>query len=132
MSVPGVVTVPWKDDVDAIIVDFFSGEMMAESIFNVIYGDVNPSGKLPVTIPNIENEQNMTDSQFPGVNRTAVYSEHLLTGYRWYDAHNVIPAYPFGHGMSYTKFSYDNIQVRNRTVSCAISNFGEYAGKEIA
>jgi len=56
MSVPGAVTVPWKDDVDAIILDFFSGEKMAESIFNVIFGEVNPSGKLPITIPNIENE----------------------------------------------------------------------------
>ena len=56
MSVPGVVTVPWKDDVDAIIVDFYAGEKMAESIFNIMFGEINPSGKLPVTIPNIENE----------------------------------------------------------------------------
>lgn len=56
MSVPGAVVMPWKDLVDSIIVDFYSGEKMAESIVNVIMGDINPSGKLPITLPNIENE----------------------------------------------------------------------------
>ena len=133
MSVPGVVTVPWKDDVDAIIMDFYSGEKMAEGLFNIIFGVTNPSGKLPVSIPNMENEQNMTLSQYPGINNTAIYSEHLLMGYRWYDAHDMTPAYPFGHGMSYTTFEYTDLQVTNgRNVTVKITNTGEVFGKEVA
>lgn len=74
----------------------------------------------------------MTPSQYPGVNDTAMYSEHLLMGYRWYDQNKVEPAYPFGHGMSYTTFEYSNINVDGRVVTCEITNAGEMAGKEIA
>lgn len=90
---------------------------MAQSLFDVVFGIANPSGKLPVTMPNEENEQHMEMSQYPGVNHTAVYSEHLLNGYRWYDAHHITPAFPFGHGISYTNFRYDNIKVDGRRVT---------------
>jgi len=73
----------------------------------------------------------MTDSQFPGVNKTSLYSEHLLMGYRWYDANEVNPAYPFGHGISYTSYEYADISVQGRVVNCSITNTGDVAGKEI-
>lgn len=71
-------------------------------------GKVNPSGKLPVTLPNYRNEEYMTDDQFNcGEHATSHYDEGLFIGYRWYDAHKKDPAFPFGHGLSYTQFKYD-------------------------
>ena len=86
---------------------------MAQALFNVITGVRNPSGKLPVTLSNHENEQEMSQSQFPGVNKESNYTEKMYFGYRWYDKNNVTPMYPFGHGLSYTIFAYhgDNIMV---------------------
>jgi len=87
---------------------------MSQAVFSIIGGDVNPSGKLPITLPNIDNEQQMSRLQYPGLidYRTGIdlssnYTEKLLMGYRWYDYHNVEPMYPFGHGLSYTTFKYD-------------------------
>jgi len=80
---------------------------MSQAIFNLIEGVVVPSGKLPVTLPNADNEQAMNKDQFPGINDVSHYTEKLLFGYRWYDYHDVEPMYPFGHGLSYTTFLYD-------------------------
>jgi beta-glucosidase len=66
MTVPGASTTSFRDDVDAILVNFYPGEMAAQSIFSIIYGESNPSGKLPITFPNGENDQNFTKSQYPG------------------------------------------------------------------
>ena len=60
LNIPGVVTFPWSDDVDAIIVDFYGGEKMSPALLNVIYGSVNPSGKLPVTLQKGDNDQKFT------------------------------------------------------------------------
>ena len=62
MSIPGVVEFPWADEVDAIIADFYGGEMMAPALVNVIFGDANPSGKLPVTLQKTENDEQMSPS----------------------------------------------------------------------
>jgi beta-glucosidase len=63
---------------------------------------------------------------------TSVYSEHLLMGYRWYDANDVTPAYPFGHGSSYTTFAYSDLKLEGRKLTVSIENTGEVFGKEIA
>ena len=76
----------------------------------VLFGNVNPSGKLPVTIPASANQvPTSTTAQFPGVSGHVSYSEGLLVGYRWFDANNVTPLFPFGFGLSYTTFGYSNI-----------------------
>ena len=106
---------------------------MSQAIFNVIEGITNPSGKLPITQPNKFNEQEMTQSQYPGINLESNYTEKMLFGYRWYDFHNVSPNYPFGHGLSYTTFAYngDYIQVDGRNVSINVTNSGDVYGKEV-
>lgn len=82
---------------------------MSPALLNVIYGDVNPSGKLPVTLQKGDNDQQMTQEQYPGVDGESTYTEKLEMGYRWFDANGVDPLFPFGHGLSYTKFDYLNV-----------------------
>ena len=131
MSIPGVVEFPWADDVDAIIADFYGGEQMAPALLNVLYGNVNPSGKLPVTLQKTENDEQFTPSQYPGIDLTSTYTEGLNMGYRWFDANNVEPLFPFGHGLSYTTFDYSNLEVEGRKVTIDITNKGDAYGKEV-
>ena len=92
------------------------------AIVDVLFGRVSPSAKLPVTFPNSENEQEMGVEQYPGVPAAgfklqAKYTEGQIVGYRWYDKHSVTPAFPFGHGLTYGTFSFDQGRVSGRTVS---------------
>jgi beta-glucosidase len=82
------------------------GQQAGTAVADVLFGDVNPSGRLPVSLPVGENDQGFTPSQYPGINYQSNFTERLLFGYRWYDAHGVEPVFPFGHGLSYTSFSY--------------------------
>lgn len=84
-----------------------AGEQMSQAIFNLIEGVVVPSGKLPITLGHADNEVEMDRDQYPGLNDKSHYKEELLVGYRWYDYHQKEPNFPFGHGLSYTTFSYD-------------------------
>jgi beta-glucosidase len=129
---PGAALTPWAKDVAAVLTPFMPGQAYGDAITSVLFGDVNPSGRLPLTFPNIENEVNFTTSQWPGVNGRATYTEKLLIGYRWYDTHNVKPAFPFGHGLSYTNFSYANLVCGTSSCSVDITNTGEIAGAEVA
>ena len=76
----------------------------------------------------------MTKEQYPGLNdgTEVTYTEKVLTGYRWYDAHDVKPHYPFGHGLSYTQFEYGNLTISGRTVGFSVTNTGEMEGSEVA
>jgi beta-glucosidase len=130
---PGaILTPPWDADVAAIVAMFMPGQEEGNALADVLFGDVNPSGKLPVTFPNKDNEIGFTQQQYPGVNLHATYSEKLQVGYRWYTANNVKPAYPFGHGLSYTTFNYSGLTVSGRTVSATIQNTGSRDGAEVA
>jgi beta-glucosidase len=133
MSTPGAVLTPWSDNIDSILLNFMPGQAMGDAITNVIFGDINPSGKLPLTFPNKENEQLMTEAQYPGLDNAgnATYTEGFFFGYRWYDKHKVTPKYSFGHGLSYTTFSYGKILINGRTISCDITNTGKVYGAEV-
>ena len=100
---------------------------------NVVFGKVNPSGRLPLTMPNVENEIGFTQRQYPGLedSNESYYDEKLEVGYRWYDAHSVEPAFSFGHGLSYTTFSYANMQASKSQVSFTLTNSGQMAGAEV-
>lgn len=98
---------------------------------DVLFGDVNPSARLPFTMPNKENEMEMTESQYPGIKLENDYSEKLNVGYRWYNTHSVKPAFEFGFGLSYTTFEYGNLDVSARTISFSILNAGFKDGCEI-
>lgn len=114
LNVPGAVLMPWADLVPAILVAWMPGQEAGNAVADVLFGKVNPSARLPVTMPNKDNEIAFTKDEYPGSGfpPEAAYDEQLLIGYRWYDAMNVAPRFAFGHGLSYTSFEYKNLRVR--------------------
>jgi beta-glucosidase len=136
------VVMPWLGQVKAVLESWYPGEQEGNAIAALLFGDVNPSGKLPYTFPTSQARSPIhTKAQYPGVSRNgsfphSVYSEHLLVGYRWYDAKNVSPLFPFGFGLSYTSFRYSGIHVRatatGATVSFRLTNTGKRAGADVA
>jgi len=136
---PGAVLLHRSKDVAAILATFMPGQQAGPAITSILYGEVNPSGKLPLTFPNKENEVNFTPEQWPGVPAPgekftqANYTERLLVGYRYYDQMNIDfgTGFPFGHGLSYTTFSYSNLKTKPNSVSCTITNTGTVAGAEV-
>merc|ERR1712228_642584 len=114
------------------------GQEEGNALADVLFGDVNPSGRLALTIPHKENET-LTHEQWPGVafdegghNLQANFTEKLVVGYRWYSTHKQKPVYPFGHGLSYTSFSYSSLAVTGKNISCVIRNEGDVEGAEVA
>jgi beta-glucosidase len=109
------------------------------ALAGVLFGDANPSGKLPVTFP-----KKLADTPqaafgpiaYPGVNGTVTYAEGLLVGYRWYDTKHIEPLFPFGFGLSYTTFTYSNLKLvpgeSGLTAQFDIKNTGAVAGAEVA
>lgn len=135
---PGAVLLPWAGSVGAIISTFLPGQEAGNAIADVLFGDVNPSGKLPLTFPVTENPTNFSQAQYPGLPSSnpleAYYSEKLLVGYRWFDANSVAVAFPFGHGLSYTYWKYSNLDTSGApgTITAQITNAGSVAGAEVA
>eukprot|EP01127_Copromyxa_protea_P012575 TRINITY_DN3300_c0_g1_i5.p1 TRINITY_DN3300_c0_g1~~TRINITY_DN3300_c0_g1_i5.p1 ORF type:complete len:594 (+),score=128.70 TRINITY_DN3300_c0_g1_i5:106-1782(+) len=131
---PGAVLMPWEPSVPSILVGFMPGQEDGHAIADVLFGDVNPSGKLPVTFPLTNQLPFTSTAQYPGINDQADYSEKLLVGYRWYDANKATPLYPFGHGLSYTEFQYYGLQVQtsgpNTTVTFTVQNTGLVPGTD--
>ena len=136
-----MATAPWSDGAAAIVAMFLAGQETGHAWADVLLGDVNPSGKLPLTFPNKENEQDFATSQWPGYGKSSTgqspgyanYSEKLLVGYRWYDEHNVTftTGFPFGHGLSYSTFKYSGIQASSTSVTATVENSGSVAGGKI-
>ena len=103
---PGPVLTPWRAGVASVITPMMPGQQYGAAIADVLFGAVNPSGKLLVTFPDTENEMNLSTSQWPGIEtsagQVAFYGERLNVGYRWYASHpEVKPAYAFGHGETF-------------------------------
>lgn len=111
MVAPGAALTPWRDEVSSILHGFMPGQSYGAALAAVLLGKTNPSGRLPMTMPNVENEMQMTPEQYPGVDRESVYTEGLLVDYRWYNAKGVKPAFAFGHGLSYSSFEYSGLTV---------------------
>ncbi len=129
---PGAVLMPWKEQVEAILLGFMPGQEYGHALADVLFGDVNPSAKLPMTIPNKENEVEFSRVQYPGIKLETVYSERSLIDYRWYTAHNVAPAFPFGFGMSYSTFQVKGLSVKGlQHISVDVTNTGKMAGSEV-
>jgi beta-glucosidase len=133
------VTMPWANSVKGIIENWYPGQTDGTAIAALLYGDVNFSGKLPVTFPqSLADVPASTTAQWPGQNGTVQYSEGLDVGYRWYDAQNKTPMFPFGYGLSYTTFGYSNLTVGapdsagNVAVGFDVTNTGSRAGAEVA
>jgi beta-glucosidase len=129
------VLMPWKNKVTAIIEAWYPGEGGGRAIANVLFGKVNPSGKLPVSFPE-RNEDIPTWGQDGTIAKDPVYSEKLNIGYRWYDAKKIKPMFEFGFGLSYTHFAYSNLSVKtaadnSMTVGFTVKNDGPQAGAEV-
>ncbi len=128
---PGAVIMPWKDQVQSILFGFLPGQEYGHALADVLFGDVNPSAKLPMTLPNVENEVEFSRSQYPGIQKQSYYTEKLLIDYRWYTTKNVTPAFGFGHGLSYTTFDFSDITVSPFSASITITNNGDRSGSEV-
>jgi len=128
---PGAVLTDWASNVDALLIAWMPGQEEGNAIADVLFGDVNPGGKLPVTFPNVENEVGFKPDEYPGVGLQEYYREQLNVGYRWYATHGVKPRYAFGFGLSYTNFSLSGLTVSGRTVSVDLKNIGMRGGYEV-
>ena len=134
----GPVLMPWVGQVPAILEAWYPGEEDGAVVADLLFGKVNPSGKLPLTFPaNPGDVPANTPAQYPGVNGTATFSEGVLVGYRHYDASNITPLFPFGFGLSYTSFRFSHLTVDrdrhgNVTVTANVTNTGHRAGAEVA
>jgi beta-glucosidase len=143
------ILMPWASSVPAILQAWYPGEEDGNAVAAVLFGDVNPSGKLPLTFPlQLSDLPANTAAQYPGVLvngvPTTTYSEGIFVGYRHYDQANIVPLFPFGFGLSYTNFSFQNLAVtptsftftnnpsQTVTVSFSITNTGSAAGAEVA
>ena len=138
------VLMPWVDKVPAILEAWFPGQEDGRIVANLVFGQVNPSGKLPVTYPRAETDlPAYAPEQFPGVvrdgQRQVKYSEGMQIGYRWFDAKNIEPLFPFGYGLSYTSFALGGLHASAKTVdgskplkvTFTVKNTGHVAGAEV-
>ena len=97
------VTMPWANDVPAIVQSWFGGQEMADALVDVLMGHTDPGGRLPTTFPQ-RIEHTPSFGNFPGDNGAVAYAESIYMGYRWYDSRHLPVLFPFGHGLSYTSF----------------------------
>jgi beta-glucosidase len=139
------ILMPWASKVPAILEAWYPGEEDGNAVAAVLFGDVNPSGKLPLTFPaNLSDLPTNTPSQYPGVDGVATYREGIFIGYRHYDENNITPLFPFGFGLSYTNFSVQNLAItpssvtfssndeaQTVAVSVDVINTGGMAGAEV-
>jgi beta-glucosidase len=120
------VVMPWLNQVSSVVDAWYPGESNGTALAAVLFGQVDPSGHLPVTFPtDLSQVPASTASEFPGVDGQVDYSEGIDVGYRYYDADNETPLFPFGYGLSYTNFSYSHLQVTPQAVRNSTSNPGE-------
>ncbi|MGE5114019.1 MAG: beta-glucosidase family protein [Acidobacteriaceae bacterium] len=145
------VTMPWLDKVNGVIEAWYGGSKGADAVANVLFGDVNPSGKLPMTFPrSVEDVPHPKLAGPPPHEKegprftpageakawfSIQYDEGLKVGYKWYDAENKPVLFPFGHGLSYTTFQYSDLKVtggQQPSVTFLLKNTGEREGAEVA
>lgn len=133
------VAMPWEKEVPTIVQGWFLGTEAGNAIASVLFGDVNPSGKLTFTFPaQLQDNAAHALNAFPGDDEVT-YKESIFVGYRWHEKQNIKPLFPFGHGLSYTTFKYSDIkadkttlnQDETLTVSVKVKNTGKRDGAEV-
>lgn len=132
--------VGWIENISAVIEAWYAGQEAGNAIADILFGDVNPSGKLPITFPKklSDSPAHISTRTYPG-NEKVYYDEGIFVGYRHFDTKNIEPLFPFGYGLSYTTFTYDNLKIDKKkvseddkfTVSVDITNSGDRAGAEV-
>lgn len=136
----GPVTMPWLSKVSAVVEAWYPGTSGGEAIASVLFGEINPSGHLPVTFPASESQlprppldgyPEVKDKRFD-----VDYHEGAAVGYKWFDLKNLKPLFPFGHGLSYTDFALSDLEARVQDgvlqASFTVANTGKVAGSEVA
>lgn len=140
-----VVLTPWRHDIAALLQAWFPGQHGGPALAAILFGDINPSGKLPLTFPEYAADTLYADNpaRYPGVFEKGPkgslfhvdYDEGVMTGYRWFDSQEKNVAYPFGFGLSYTNFSYSDITVSGEfpdlTMTATVTNIGQRPGTEV-
>ncbi|MEV4289911.1 glycoside hydrolase family 3 C-terminal domain-containing protein [Nonomuraea bangladeshensis] len=131
------VLMPWLADVPAVLQMWYPGQEGADATAALLLGAACPGGKLPVTFPaRAADAPAAAPERYPGVAGTAVYDEDVFVGYRHYDAYGIEPLFPFGHGLSYTRFAYAGLSVRpsgdGLRVTFTLANAGRREGVEVA
>ncbi|MET4060169.1 beta-glucosidase [Arthrobacter sp. UYP6] len=143
LATSGPVTMPWIDAVPSVLQAWYAGQAQGRAVASVLYGDVNPSGKLPVTFP-VSDLQAVTVGPpnpfnfFDVVSPTVELTDSVFVGYKSYVSRGAVPLFPFGHGLSYTTFGYSNLSLPTvidaadptETVSVQVSNLGTRTGEE--
>ena len=134
------VEMPWAKAAPAIAQVWYGGSEAGNAIASVVFGDVNPSGKLPFTFPvRLGDNGAHALGDYPGNGGDVVYREDILVGYRWHDTKKIKPQFAFGHGLSYTSFGYGKVTADKKTmtgaeaiiVSVPVTNTGSRGGYEI-
>jgi beta-glucosidase len=143
----GPVTMPWVDKVTGVLETWYPGIGGAQAIANILFGEVNPSGKLPISFAKSDADlphptiQGINMMPPPGPDRRhrgqmkpfdVDYTEGLKVGYKWFEAENKQPLFDFGHGLSYTSFSYSDLKADAKQVSFTVKNAGQKDGAEVA
>jgi beta-glucosidase len=134
----GPVTMPWLDRVGAVLEAWYPGQECGNAIADVLFGKADPGGRLPQTFP-VRLEDNPAFANYPGANGRVRYEEGIFVGYRHYEGQEIRPLFPFGHGLSYTRFSYDNLRLSpasltpggSLSVALDVTNTGERRGQEV-
>jgi beta-glucosidase len=123
----------WGDKVPALLHSWYAGQEGGTALPKVLFGDVNPSGHLPVTFERRWEDNPVHDSYYPdqGTNKVT-YREGVFVGYRGYEKNHIKPLFPFGHGLSFTTFKYANLQATPAAVSFDITNTGQRYGAAVA
>jgi beta-glucosidase len=130
----------WIDNVSSVVEAWYGGMEAGNAIANVLFGDTNPSGKLTITFPKrlSDSPAHVSKRTFPGDDKV-YYDEDIFVGYRHFDTKDIDPLFPFGFGLSYTTFSYENLKIEKKKiriddvikVSIDVTNSGKVKGKEI-
>jgi beta-glucosidase len=130
------VAMEWVEAVDAVLFAYYPGQEGGHALADILFGDVNPSGKLTVTLPK-RLEDNPAFINYPGW-QDVHYGEGIFVGYRYYDTKDVEPQFPFGHGLSYTHFTYRDLVLPTEVtrgevceISVTVENTGDVAGQEV-
>jgi beta-glucosidase len=135
------VAMPWLNQVTSVLDAWYPGQGSGTALASVLFGQSDPGGHLPVTFPTSLSEvPASTTAQFPGNGTEVLYSEGVDVGYRWYDAKTLAPMFPFGFGLSYTKFAYSGLRLSSSAVtgtqdvrvSATVTNTGNRTGSDVA
>jgi len=135
------MTMPWIDQVEGVLEAWYGGQEMGNAVASILFGDVNPSGKLPVTFPRrLSDLPTNTQEQWTGTNGRTLYPEGLRVGYRHYDTAGIQPLFPFGFGLSYTTFAFGPLTLQptpgmpagHYTAKVTVTNTGSRVGAEVA